>query len=187
MRWRLQVLRPFFALQLHPQDRRKVSHEKIERLDGQMTRVQAQLEQSEHELKEIQQQLSALRGQAGLPGKKCCRRHGHFDGDANLAAAVDELREKQDVQESQAAAQEQAKVGSESRYPVTLSGMILFNGFVNTRAVDVAPTPAMALPQARAQQEQRFVNPFLGSTPVDRTSSAQAATRIFASISTAPN
>jgi TolA-binding protein len=117
--------------------------QKIEQLDGQMSRVQAQLEQSEQELKEIQQQLSALRGQAGLPGKSVPDDTA-LSGAANLAAAVDELREKQDVQESQAAAQEQAKVGSESRYPVTLSGMILFNGFVNTHAVDAAPTPAMA-------------------------------------------
>jgi len=117
--------------------------EKIERLDGQMSRVQAQLEQSENELKEIQQQLSALRGQAGLPGKNSPDATA-TSGAANLAAAVDELREKQDVQESQVAALEQSKVGSESRYPVTLSGMILFNGFVNTHAVDAAPTPAMA-------------------------------------------
>lgn len=117
--------------------------EKIERLDGLMIRVQAQLEESQHELKDIQQQLSALRGQAGLPGKNAP------DATANpaatqLAAAVEELREKQDVQESQVAAQEQAKVGSESRYPVTLSGMVLFNGFVNTHGVDAAPTPAIA-------------------------------------------
>jgi hypothetical protein len=118
--------------------------EKIEQLDGLMILVQAQLEQSEHELKDIQQQLSALRGQAGLPGKNAP------DAAANpaatqLAAAVEELREKQDMQESQVAAQEQAKVGSESRYPVTLSGMILFNGFMNTHAVDAAPAPTIAL------------------------------------------
>lgn len=117
--------------------------EKIERLDGLMIRVQAQLEQSEQELKDIQQQLSALRGQAGLPEKNAP------DAVANpsatqLATAVDELREKQDLQESQVTAQEQAKVGSESRYPVTLSGMILFNGFVNTHAVDASPAPTIA-------------------------------------------
>jgi hypothetical protein len=118
--------------------------QKIERLDGQMSRVQAQLERSENELKEIQQQLSVLRGQAGLP-EKGAQDDTAISGAKDLAAAVDELREKQDVLESQAAAQEQSKVGSESRYPLTLSGMVLFNGFVNTHAVDVAPTPSMAL------------------------------------------
>ena len=119
--------------------------EKVERLDGQMIRVQAQLEESEHELKDIQQQLSALRGQAGLSAKSSSDETAVSPA-AQLAAAVEELREKQDIQESQLAAQEQTKVGSESRYPVTLSGMILINSFVNTRTVDAAPTPAIAFP-----------------------------------------
>lgn len=117
--------------------------EKIERLDSQMIRVQAQLEQSERELKDLQQQMSALRGQAGLPAKGSPLEPS-VPAATQLAAAVEELREKQDVQESQLAAQEQTKVGSESKYPVTLSGMILINGFVNTHAVDSAPTPTIS-------------------------------------------
>ena len=120
--------------------------QKIERLDGQMSRVQAQLEKSEQELKEIQQQLSTLRSQAGLSGSEGAQDDTAISGAARqLAAAVNELREKQDVLESQAAAQEQAKVGSESRYSVTLSGMILFSGFVNTHTRSTAaPTPSIA-------------------------------------------
>jgi hypothetical protein len=117
--------------------------EKIDRLDGLMIRVQAQLEQSEHELKDIQQQLSALRGQTELPSKSSPDAAA-TPAATQLAAAVEEMREKQDMQESQVAAQEQAKVGSESHYPVTVSGMILFNGFVNTHTVDAAPTPTIA-------------------------------------------
>ena len=48
------------------------------------------------------------------------------------------------MQESQLAAQEQTKVESASKYPVTLSGMILMSGFVNTHATDSAPTPGVA-------------------------------------------
>ncbi len=118
--------------------------EKIEQLDGQMIRVQAQLEQSERELKDIQQQLSALRGQAGL-GEKSSPDAAAVSAATQLTAAVEELQEKQDVEESQLAVQEQTKVRSESRYPVTLSGMILINGFANSHAVDAAPTPTMAL------------------------------------------
>ncbi len=117
--------------------------EKIERLDSQMIRVQAQLEQSERELKDLQQQLSAVRGQAGL-ALRSSPVEPYVPAATQLAAAVEELREKQDVQESQLTAQEQTKVGSESKYPVTLSGMILINGFVNTHTVDSAPTPAVA-------------------------------------------
>jgi hypothetical protein len=63
---------------------------------------------------------------------------------AKLASAVEEIREKQDVEQTQLAVQEQAKVGSESRYPVTISGLILMNSFVNTRAVDVPSSPSVA-------------------------------------------
>ena len=42
------------------------------------------------------------------------------------------------MQESQIATQEQAKVESESKYSVKITGLLLMNGFVNTRAVDMA-------------------------------------------------
>ena len=133
----------------HPARAQETVSEKIDKLDAQMTQVQAQLEQSARELKDIQQQLSALRGQAEIPGKETIEGPSIAPA-AQLAAAVEELREKQDVQESQLAIQEQAKVGSESKYPVTVSGMILMNSFVNTRAVDTVPTPAVALSGAGA-------------------------------------
>jgi hypothetical protein len=117
--------------------------EKIARLDEQMIRVQAQLEQSQHELKDIQQQLSALRGQAGFPVEGAAQ-DSPVTSASKLAAAVEDLREKQDVQGSQLAVQEQAKLGSESKFPVTVSGMILMTSFVNTHAVDMAATPAVA-------------------------------------------
>jgi hypothetical protein len=117
--------------------------EKIERLDSAILRVQTQLEESQRELKELQQQLSSLRQQAGIAVKDSPA-PSVSQAAEQLGAAVEELRERQDVQESQIATQEQTKVGSESKYPVTLSGMILMSGFVNTHAVDSAPTPTVA-------------------------------------------
>jgi len=49
------------------------------------------------------------------------------------------------MQESQIATHEQTKVESESKYPVKITGLLLFNGFVNTRQVNVAATPTLAL------------------------------------------
>jgi hypothetical protein len=118
--------------------------EKMEQLDSAILRVQTQVDESQRQLRELQQQLAALRQQAGLPAKNITAASASADA-TQLAAAVEEVREKQDVQEAALAAHEQAKVESASKYPVTLSGMILFNGFVNTRAVDTAPTPTVAL------------------------------------------
>ncbi len=118
--------------------------EKIELLDNAILRVQTQVDESQKELRELQQQLAALRQQAGLPVNNTPAASAPADA-TQLAAAVEEIREKQDVQEATLAAHEQAKVESASKYPVTLNGMILINGFVNTHAVDTASTPSVAL------------------------------------------
>ena len=57
-------------------------------------------------------------------------------------------RDDMTLQEAQIAVQEQTKVESESRFPVKVSGLVLMNGFVNTRAVDMAATPTLAVPGA---------------------------------------
>jgi hypothetical protein len=117
--------------------------DKIDRLDGAMARVQAQIEQSERELQDLKAEMSQLRQQAKPPGESVPAEASGSSA-VKLASAVEEMKEKQEVQESQLAVQDQAKVGSDSKYPVTISGMILMNSFVNTRAVDSASTPAVA-------------------------------------------
>lgn len=118
--------------------------EKMERLDSAILRVQTQVEESQRELRELQQQMATLRQQAGFPVKDSPVVPALPDA-ARLAAAVEEIRERQDAQEAALAAHEQAKVESASKYPVTVNGMILINGFVNTRAVDWPSTPTLAL------------------------------------------
>jgi len=117
--------------------------DKISKLDGAMSHIQQQIGESERELKDLQLEVSKLRQQANLsidvPSNAAPDQNA-----AALAAAVEEIKDKQDVHESQLAAQEQAKVGSESKYPVTISGMILMNTFVNTHAVDSPATPSIA-------------------------------------------
>jgi hypothetical protein len=50
------------------------------------------------------------------------------------------------MQDAQIATHDQTKVGSESKYPVKITGLILFNGFVNTSGVDIPATPTVASP-----------------------------------------
>ena len=83
----------------------------------------------------------------GLAAEKGAGPSANSDETAQqLAKSVDDLREKQAVMESQIATQDQAKVESESKYPVKVTGLVLFNGFVNTRQVDTPPDPTYALP-----------------------------------------
>ena len=93
----------------------------------------------------MQQQLADLQKQLSAKGNAGQTAHGD-EAAEELAKSVDEIRERQAVVESQVATQDQAKVESASKYPVKVTGLVLFNGFVNTRQVDAPPDPTYAVP-----------------------------------------
>jgi hypothetical protein len=115
--------------------------QQLQQLTEAMTRTQAQLEESQRQLQEIRSQLAALQRQLAesLPPSAS-------SSTAQLTAAVSEIREQQSLQEAQIATHEQSKVESESKFPLKLSGLVLLNGFVNTKQVDVPATPTIVLP-----------------------------------------
>lgn len=119
--------------------------DRIRSLTDAMSRVQAQLESSQRELVELRQQLVSLQASVGVSESTGKPSAPESTGATDLAAAVAEIRESQAMQETQIATLDQSKVESASKYPVKLSGMVLFNGFVNTRRVDAGATPSVAL------------------------------------------
>lgn len=130
--------------------------DKIERLTAAMSRTQAQLEESQRELDEMRAQLAALRQQL-KSGDPTVQGKGEGAGSstsgdpasvAALSAAVQEIRERQAMQEAQIATHEQSKVESASKYPVKVTGLVVLNAFANTSAVDMAATPTIAVPGA---------------------------------------
>jgi uncharacterized coiled-coil protein SlyX len=114
---------------------------RVEQLTAAMARTQAQVDESQRQMDEMRRQLAALQEAIAHtgPGEVDPSKAGKLD------KQVDELRERQAMQESQIATHEQIKVESSSKYPVKLNGLILLNGFVNTNRVDTASTPAIAL------------------------------------------
>jgi hypothetical protein len=134
--------------------------EQIQKLTESMAQAQAQLEQSQHQLDEMRQQLTALQRQMTAAGSTVTPPTSTSSTPASssssmvqttspaTAAAIDDLRERQAIQESQIATHEQTKVESESKYPIKITGLLLLNGFVNTKQVDMAATPTIALPGA---------------------------------------
>ncbi len=117
----------------------------VQQLTDAMNRIQAQMEDSKRQLDEMRQELANLRKQMGASEAPAPQQQSAESAAAALAAQVEDLKERQTMQESQIATQDQTKVESESKYPVKLNGLILMNGFVNTGMVDSAPTPALAL------------------------------------------
>lgn len=62
----------------------------------------------------------------------------------STAAATPETTERLDVQESRAAELDQSKVGTSQRFPVSLTGMLLFNAFKNGKYAGTAQYPTSA-------------------------------------------
>jgi hypothetical protein len=129
--------------------------QEIQKLTEAMASTQAQLEQSQHQIIEMQRQLKVLQQQMAQSSSSDAAPAAPVsassastadDRPADIQSAVQDIRERQAMQESQIATQEQTKIESESKYPVKITGLLLLNGFVNTRAVDMAATPTLALP-----------------------------------------
>jgi hypothetical protein len=118
-----------------------------------MARTQAQVEQSQRELEEMRQQLSTLRALAAQSNSSAPPTAPAPETAPSSAptpepvthAEIDDIHERQAVTESEIKTHEQIKVESDSKYPVKITGLLLLNGFVNTRQVDAAATPTLAV------------------------------------------
>jgi len=125
--------------------------EQLQKLTEAMARTQAQVEQSQHELEEMRKQLNALQALAAQSGASAPAPETASSSSSAPAAEpvthaeIDDIRERQAVIESEIKTHEQTKVESESKYPVKITGLLLLNGFVNTKGVDAAATPTLAV------------------------------------------
>ncbi len=112
--------------------------QQVERLSAAVDRAQAQVQASEQELLELKRSLADLEARLGkTPASGATA--------PSAAEAAAEQRERQAIEESQITTLNQSKVESRSRYPVSISGLILLNGFVNTSGVDIPLAPAVAI------------------------------------------
>jgi hypothetical protein len=135
----------------------ETTEQKVEHLTDAVIAAQAQMEAYQKQLIELRQQLSVLHQQmaaekATTPPtspttmQPASANAGSGEVASETAATLDEIRERQGIEESQISTHEVTKVETESKYPLKLSGLILFNGFVNTRQVDDSVSPAYAMP-----------------------------------------
>jgi len=116
--------------------------QQIQKLSDAMARTQSQIEQSQRDMEEMRRQLSALQQQVAKGGGTT---NPPSPPPSPAPPTVEALNEKQAMDEAQIATHEQTKVESDSKYPVKINGLLLFNGFVNTSKVDIAATPTVAL------------------------------------------
>jgi hypothetical protein len=127
----------------------QTTEQKVERLTAAVAQAQAQIETYQNQLIELRQQLDMLKQQ--MAAEKGIT--SPTTPPTNTAATaseppttLDEIRERQAIDESQIATHDVTKVETESKYPLKVSGLLLINGFVNTRQVDVSAAPTYAIP-----------------------------------------
>jgi len=102
-----------------------------------MQKILERLDKLEGENQKLLDEIRALRGELRAA------RSPDQPGTA-AASATPPANERLDVQESRTAELEQSKVSASQRFPISLTGMLLFNAFANGRASGGAQDPEAA-------------------------------------------
>jgi len=124
----LAVLIPLPAAPQTSPDMQKIL-ERLDKLEGENQKL----------LDEIRQLRGELRG-AGNPD----RPGTPLPEASNIAPTAPPANERLDVQENRTAELEQSKVSTSQRFPISLTGMLLFNAFANGRSSGGAQYPVVA-------------------------------------------
>lgn len=123
----------------------------MERLAGALNRTEAELAATQQEMQSLRSELDDLRRQlaqhnSAAEGAPAETSSASQEQEGSIARRLQDVEERQALEETQIATHAQAKVESESKYPVRITGMILVNSFVNTGNVDDPATPTLAIP-----------------------------------------
>ena len=136
-----------------PPAQRETTEQKVEQLTAAVAHAQSQMDAYQQQLHDLQEQLSALKNQLAaekgtvpVPPATPQKTIPSTSASNAPSSALEDIRERQAMQEAQIATHEQSKVETESKYSLKVSGLLLLNSFVNTRQVDVPAAPTYALP-----------------------------------------
>jgi uncharacterized coiled-coil protein SlyX len=122
---------------------------KMDAISAALAATEQQIEQSQQQMRELQQQLDELKQQMAAAG-------GTSNGAASTTTAATTTveiqpgttataEERQQTTEAAVKVLDQTKVESESKYPVRVTGLVLFNGYLNRGVPDNADLPSVAL------------------------------------------
>jgi hypothetical protein len=118
--------------------------QRIDKLADSLATAERQVDEDRLRMQTMQAELDELRKTVAA-GARDSAEPVNANAVDLLQQAVTQIRDEQEVISSQVQQHEQTKVESGSKLPVRLSGMVLFNAFVNEGAVDQPDLPAIAL------------------------------------------
>jgi hypothetical protein len=121
---------------------------KLESISSALAETHQQLEQSQHEMEQLREELAQIKRllaatQSGSVESSSSGRTA--DTAKETAAAIENLQERQQTTEAQVKVHDQTKLESSSKYPLQVTGLILFNSFINRGIVDNIDLPEAAL------------------------------------------
>jgi hypothetical protein len=127
--------------------------QQLEKLASALSATRQQVEQSQQQIQRMQAEIDRLRGLLAAkdtpPGPSTAPVTLPVSAPATAAAERTSEQsadsEEMDILKSATAQQQQTKVESSSRLPVRLTGLALFNSFVNQGTVDQIDLPSSAL------------------------------------------
>src|ERR1700689_3939799 len=118
---------------------------RLNQLTETLSQTEKMLEQSRAEIQALRSQLDALRAQTGARASPGGPAPPSQDAGYGHPQDLNAIREQQEAMQAEIKQHEQAKVETFSKYPLRLSGLILFNAFSNAGVVDNAQLPTIAL------------------------------------------
>jgi TolA-binding protein len=119
----------------------------IDEMSDKIDSMSRQLTESQNEMEAMRAEISSLRGQLAAQNEGAEAEQTA----ASLRADVQQLEEKSDVTQSEIRTLDQSKVESASKYPVRVTGMVLFTSVGLSGQTDDLDLPIIATPQMPGQ------------------------------------
>jgi hypothetical protein len=118
--------------------------QKVEAISSALLLTRQQLEQSQEQIRQLQEELVEIKKLLALAQPSAAPPSTSADAARAVASDIEDLQERQQTLEAQVKVHDQTKVESVSKYPLHVTGLILFNAFENRGNVDTIDLPAFA-------------------------------------------
>jgi hypothetical protein len=119
--------------------------QKLEAISSVLAVTHQELEQSKEQILQLQEELLEIKKQLSSGRSSAVLSSSSSDDASATVADIEDLKERQQTLEAQVKVHDQTKVESTSRYPLHVTGLILFNAFENRGNVDTIDLPSFAL------------------------------------------
>ena len=126
-------------------------NQRLDRLYQAVEAVHLQIDESQRQMQDLSSQIrqiqSELAGRSNLQPRQSPESEPQSADVANLSAAVDSLQDQSETQQAEIKQHDQSKVESASKYPIKVTGQLLFSSFLTDGVVDNIDAPVFALPR----------------------------------------